>query len=71
MNGSLVIITLDDMDNQTNSDRGDEQGATLVAGSMVKMGTYKQPINHYDVRRTMEDKLKVAPLIAHGKPIEG
>jgi hypothetical protein len=27
MNGSLVIITLDDMENQTNSDRGDEQGA--------------------------------------------
>ena len=43
----------------------------LFVASMVKMGTYKQPINHCDVRRTIEDKLKVAPLIAHGKPIEG
>ena len=44
---------------------------SLFVGSMVKMGTYKQPINHCDVRRTIEHKLKVAPLIAHGKPIQG
>jgi hypothetical protein len=45
--------------------------AAMNVASMVKMGTYKQPINHCDVRRTIEGKLKVAPVIAHGKPIEG
>ena len=66
MNGSLVIIPLDDVDNQPNSDRGDEQGVQPLRRVDGQDG-YVQAAYHYcDVRRTIEDKLKVTPLIARG-----
>ncbi len=70
MDGTLVIVTFDEADNQIPI-AAMNKVYTLFLGPVVKVGRYKQPINHYDVRRTIEDKLKLAPLIADGKPIQG
>lgn len=69
MNRTLVTITFDEADNQIPI--AAINNVYTLLGPIFKVGTYKQYINHYDVRRTIEDKLKLAQLIADGKPIQG
>jgi hypothetical protein len=58
MNRTLVTITFDEADNQIPI--AAINNVYTLLGPIFEVGTYKQYINHYDVRRTIEDKLKLA-----------
>ncbi|QDP98945.1 acid phosphatase [Microlunatus elymi] len=58
---SLLIVTFDeDRDTPVN------HIPTILVGPMVRPGVYGQPIDHYDVLRTLEDMYALAPL-GHAK----
>lgn len=62
---SLLVITFDEDDGGATN-----QVLTLVAGAGVKPGTYGQPINHYNLLRTIEELYHLPPLTTAG-PITG
>ena len=67
-NNGLLILTFDEGDNDPNN-----HIVTIMAGPMVKPGTYTQAINHYSVLRLIEDNFGV-PLLgnsANAAPITG
>lgn len=47
---SLLIVTWDEDDGS-----GNNQIPTIIVGPIVKVGTYSERINHYNVLRTLED----------------
>ena len=49
-NNSLLIVTFDEDDKDSG-----QHVATLFAGPMVRPGSYSDPIDHYDVLRTIEE----------------
>ena len=63
---SLLILTWDE-------GSGDNHIATIIAGAHVRRGQYDQPINHYDLLRTVEDlyDLPHAAASADAEPITG
>jgi len=48
-NNSLLIVTFDE------GSRGSNQIPTIFDGRMVMAGRYPEPINHFNVLRTIED----------------
>jgi acid phosphatase len=54
---SLLIVTFDEDD-----DTSANHIATLLVGPMVRPGTYRQSIDHYNVLRTLEQMYGLAPL---------
>ena len=64
----LLIVTFDEGDNDTAN-----HVATIMAGPMVKNGTYTQSINHYNVLRLIEDNFGLPRLggSASAMPISG
>ena len=65
-NNSLLILTWDEDDDSSNN-----QIPTIFVGPMVKFGTYKNRIDHYNVLRTIIDMYELAPpgRSADAKPI--
>jgi phosphatidylinositol-3-phosphatase len=62
---SLLVITFDEDDGGAAN-----QILTLIAGAAILPGTYREPINHYNVLRTIEELYHLPPLTAAG-PITG
>jgi hypothetical protein len=54
---SLLVVTFDEDD-----DTPANHIATVLVGPMVRPGTYRQPIDHYNVLRTLEDMYGLTPL---------
>jgi phospholipase C len=54
---SLLIVTWDEDDSSQNN-----QIPTIFVGQSVKVGTYSETINHYNVLRTLEDMYGLATL---------
>jgi acid phosphatase len=54
---SLLIVTWDEDDNTS-----DNRIPTLFAGPVIKAGRYDNPIDHYNVLRTLEDLLGIPPI---------
>jgi acid phosphatase len=65
---SLLILTFDEDDNAPAN-----HILTLFAGAGIRAGQYRQPINHYNVLRTLESLYGLAPLqrAAEAAPITG
>jgi phosphatidylinositol-3-phosphatase len=65
---SVLILTFDEDDNSAGN-----HILTLFAGAGIRPGTYRQPINHYNVLRTIESWYGLAPLqrAAAAAPITG
>jgi acid phosphatase len=65
-NNSLLIVTWDEDDGSSYN-----QVTTIFVGSMVKIGKYKNRIDHYNVLRTIIDMYELTPLgsSADAKPI--
>jgi hypothetical protein len=56
-NNSLLIVTWDQDDTSSNN-----QIPTLFVGPMVRPGSYSEPIDHYDVLRTLQDMFNLSSL---------
>lgn len=56
-NNSLLIVTWDEDDSSQNN-----QIATIFVGQPVKVGSYSETINHYNVLRTLEDMYRLPAL---------
>jgi acid phosphatase len=54
---SLLVVTWDEDDGTPNN-----HIATLVVGQGVRRGRYGEPVNHYNLLRTVEDMYGLAPL---------
>ena len=63
---SLLIVTWDE-------GSGDNHIPTVFYGPMVKKGNYDQPVNHFNVLRTIEDMYGLSPIgqSATAEPITG
>jgi acid phosphatase len=68
MDGTLIIVTFDESDNHIPL-REAKQVYTLFLGPMVRPGSYNEEIDHYDVRRTIEEQLGIEPVGSWGRPI--
>jgi acid phosphatase len=68
MDGTLIIVTFDESDNFIPL-HTENRVYTLFLGPMVRPGSYNEEIDHYDVRRTIEDQLGIEPVGSHGRPI--
>jgi hypothetical protein len=58
MNGTLVIVTFD----ESEEDENDDRIYTVFLGDMVKSLTVDKEYNHYSVLRTIEDNFGLPPL---------
>jgi phosphatidylinositol-3-phosphatase len=54
---SLLIVTWDEDDGSA-----DNHIPTLFVGPMIRPGTFNEPVNHFNVLRTIEDMYDLAPL---------
>jgi acid phosphatase len=54
---SLLVVTFDEDD-----DTPANHIATVLVGPMVRPGTYRQQIDHYNLLRTVEDMYRLSPL---------
>ena len=68
MDGTLIIVTFDESDNHIPLPK-ENRVYTLFLGPMVQPDSYNEEIDHYDVRRTIEDQLGIEPVSSWGKPI--
>ena len=56
-NNSLLVLTFDENDGGTVN-----QIATVIVGESVRPGLYAEPMNHYNLLRTIEDAYELPPL---------